>query len=172
MSDDDQPPPSTQVSTQSRRSYAWIFLFKYDPNSEFPFSCVSIKKLKGNDFPHHVISGHLGLGDRQKVRQLAGSKQCIFAKVEEGIYNKSVCTRENNVISKIFFYSQEQQQSVGKNKSLVWTNSTLNFFHKKNPFKNATRICARRSHTGCSKIGLMRIIPIYLIPGHNQSLPT
>lgn len=80
-------PPSTQSNAPSSRSYTWIFLFNYDPNNEYPFTCVNLSKFKGTDFPFDLISGHLGLEDRLKPRELmgiSGQRFCLFAKVEEG----------------------------------------------------------------------------------------
>ena len=86
MSDGEQP-PFTQFSQNSDRKYDWIFLFNYDPNNEFPFTCIETDFFKGTDFPFFLINGHLCLQDRLKPRnlpKLSGSKFCVFAKVEAG----------------------------------------------------------------------------------------
>lgn len=81
------PPPETQRNKQTCRTYLWVFLFHYDPDNEFPFSSVLLHHFKGTDFPFEVITGHLGLDDRLKPRNLSrlpGPKYCIFAKAEDG----------------------------------------------------------------------------------------
>ena len=89
-SDSDTPdsiPPATQLKTQSRRKYVAVFLFHYDVNIEKPFNSVSLDNFKGTDFPFELITGHLGLEDRLKPRELSrlpGSKYCIFTKCEAG----------------------------------------------------------------------------------------
>ena len=84
-----ESPPSTQQDGPSIRVYSWAILFNFDVDNEFPFSVVNLDDMKGTNFPFTLISGHLGLEDRLKPRQLSkfpGSKLCIFAKVEEGKY--------------------------------------------------------------------------------------
>ena len=83
------PPPATQFSGKSRRTYHWVFLFHFDVDNEFPFSSVLLEKFDGTDFPTGLITGHLGLDDRLKPRTLSrlpGQKYCVFCKVEEGAY--------------------------------------------------------------------------------------
>lgn len=78
-------PSSTQFSGTSPRVYLWVFLFHYDVDDENPFDCFSLDQLNGTDFPLHMITGHMGLSDRLKVRHILGSKFCVFAKIQEGI---------------------------------------------------------------------------------------
>ena len=85
----EEPPPATQVSNPSDRNYVNVFLFKYDVDTEHPFSCYSLDYFKGSDFPFEVINSHMDLTDRLKPRQLSslpGSKYCLFAKCEQGIF--------------------------------------------------------------------------------------
>lgn len=85
---DVEPPPQTQSTAVSNRVYNWVFLFNFDLDNEFPFTCVLLEHLKrGPDFPFHLISGHLGLADRLKPREfsgLQGGKYCVFSKIELG----------------------------------------------------------------------------------------
>lgn len=83
----ESPPPNTQTNSASNRVYSWAILFKYDVNEEFPFIAVALENYNANNFPVELISGHLGLDDRLKPRQLSkfpDSKICLFAKIEHG----------------------------------------------------------------------------------------
>lgn len=89
MAAESEHPPSTQVLNPSIRSYVAVFLFNYELDNQHPFSSVSLDNFEGTDFPFNLINGHMGLADRLKARTLSrlpGSKYCIFAKCEEGIY--------------------------------------------------------------------------------------
>ena len=80
-------PEGTQPTAQSSRSYLWVILFHYDANNEYPFSTVSLEHFKGTNFPFQLITGHLGLDERLKPREISrlpGTKYCLFAKVEKG----------------------------------------------------------------------------------------
>lgn len=81
------PPQATQTDIASPRKYMWAVLFHYDPNNEHPFSIVSLDNFKGTNFPFDLVTGHLGLSERLKPRELSrlpGTKYCVFAKIEEG----------------------------------------------------------------------------------------
>ena len=83
----ESPVSGTQPNTTSNRTYQWAILFHYDANNEQPFSSVSVDNFKGTNFPFQLLTGHLGLDNRLKARELSrlpGTKYCVFAKVEAG----------------------------------------------------------------------------------------
>lgn len=85
---EEQQPAGTQFLNPSSRKYVAVFLFTFDVNLESPFVSVTLDNFEGSDFPFHLISGHLGLGDRLKARILPGlpdKKYSVFAKCEEGM---------------------------------------------------------------------------------------
>lgn len=87
MSEVLEGPEGTQISGKSSRIYLWAIFFHFDPNDENPFSIVSLDNFKGTNFPYNLITGHLGLQNRLKPRELSklpGQKYCLFAKIEEG----------------------------------------------------------------------------------------
>ena len=116
MSEEDEPSP-TQMGSNSSRRYSWCIVFHYDVNDEFPFSVIKLEKFKGTDFPFDLITGHLGLADRLKPRNLPkfrGQIHCIFAKVEKGkffisnikcaafILTASNTSKKNSTIAVVF----------------------------------------------------------------------
>lgn len=86
-------PPSTQPSGKSNVVYKWVILFLYDENTEFPFSCVALVSLGKTDFPFHVIEGSMDASIRKEPIKLScfdpSERYCIFAKIEEGMYELS-----------------------------------------------------------------------------------
>lgn len=78
-------PPATQTSSRSKVVYNWVFLFMYNIEVEFPFSCVHLRDLEDSEFPFNLIDGPLDEESRKKPFELfSGLNYCLFAKIQEG----------------------------------------------------------------------------------------
>ena len=85
-------PDPTQGSSRSKVVYHWVFLFMYNIEVEYPFSCVHINDLEDSEFPFNLIDGPLD-DESRKVPFLlfSGLNYCLFSKIEEGKILKNNC---------------------------------------------------------------------------------
>ena len=78
-------PAPTQGTVSSKISYHCVFLFMYNAEVEFPFSCVKLKDLVNTSFPFNLVEGSLDDESRKTPFNLFGTQQyCLFAKVQDG----------------------------------------------------------------------------------------
>ena len=85
-------PPPTQTESKSKVVYNWVFLFMYNVEVEYPFSCYHLNDLEGTEFPFKFIDGPLDDETRKKPFHLvSGQNYCLFAKIQCGkIFNTKI----------------------------------------------------------------------------------
>ena len=77
--------PEASRDCASKVPYRWVFLFLYNVEVEYPFSCENVKDLECSGFPFHLLEGPLDDESRTVPYQLfTGQKFCVFAKVQSG----------------------------------------------------------------------------------------
>ena len=95
-------PPPTQTALRSKVVYHWVFLFMYNIEVEFPFSCVHVKDLEDSEFPFDLVDGPLDDESRKRPFHLfSGLNYCLFAKIQEG---KSTINPTDSIVS--YFLAQ------------------------------------------------------------------
>lgn len=78
-------PESTQTSMKSKVVYKWVFLFMYNIEVEFPFSCFHLKDLEDTEFPFKFVEGPLDDESRKiPFKLFSGQNYCLFSKIEHG----------------------------------------------------------------------------------------
>ena len=81
-------PPSTQVSGVSKVQYAWVVIFTWNVDLEYPFSIVRLTHFKNSNFPWTGITEEMTEEFRLCVRKfsnLPGQEYSVFCKIEHGM---------------------------------------------------------------------------------------